>query len=152
MFVTVRYGNDESKIFNINCRNDILLYYIKKRCKVSRDETVELSDEAGIVKNLRNNLNDYGIDYLKERETLILLKVDSSSEGEDTDSNSDKLVFIPMLTSVVNNQEFNSTLNPREDNLRGSKLSLVDSEDGRSKKSKSKEKKKEKKPKQPVKK
>ena len=39
-------------------------------------ETVELSDESGTVKNLRNNLNDYGIDYLKERETLILLKVD----------------------------------------------------------------------------
>ena len=33
----VYFTDDESKIFNINCRNDILLYYIKKGCKVNRD-------------------------------------------------------------------------------------------------------------------
>ena len=45
-----------------------------------------------------------------------------------------------------------ATLNLRDDNMRGSKLSLVDSEDGRSRRSKGKEKKKEKKQKQAVKK
>ena len=45
-----------------------------------------------------------------------------------------------------------AVLNPREENLHGSKLSLVDSEDGKLKRSKSKEKKKDKKTKQPVKK
>jgi len=39
---------------------------------------VELSDESGIVKNLRNFPTDYGVEYLKEREILILLKVDST--------------------------------------------------------------------------
>ena len=42
---------------------------------------------------------------------------------------------------------FSATLNPREENFRGSKVSLVDSEDGKVKKTKTKDKKKDKKPK-----
>ena len=38
---------------------------------------VELSDEAGTVKNLQKNPTDYGIDYFQDRETLVLLRVDS---------------------------------------------------------------------------
>lgn len=39
-------------------------------------EVIDLSDEYGVVKNLRQNLDEYGYDYLKERETVILLRVD----------------------------------------------------------------------------
>lgn len=41
-------------------------------------DDVELSDEKGVVKHLREFPYDYGIDHLKERETLILLKVDGT--------------------------------------------------------------------------
>ena len=30
-------SEDESKLININCRNEVLLYQIKKRCKMERD-------------------------------------------------------------------------------------------------------------------
>lgn len=39
-------------------------------------EVIDLSDEQGVVKNLRQNLDEYGYEYLKERETVILLRVD----------------------------------------------------------------------------
>ena len=39
-------------------------------------EVIDLSDEHGVVKNLRQNLDEYGYDYMKERETVILLRVD----------------------------------------------------------------------------
>lgn len=42
-------------------------------------DDVELSDEKGVVKHLREFPYDYGIDHLKERETLILLKVDGTN-------------------------------------------------------------------------
>lgn len=41
---------------------------------------VEVSDEKGIVKDLRRNPYAYGTDYLKERETLVLLKVEGMNK------------------------------------------------------------------------
>lgn len=78
MFVTVKFGDEQSRLFNANCRNDVLLQHIKKRCDCHREDDVELSDEKGVVKHLREFPYDYGIDHLKERETLILLKVDGT--------------------------------------------------------------------------
>ncbi|XP_045172483.1 uncharacterized protein CXorf65 homolog [Mercenaria mercenaria] len=149
MFVTVRYGDNESRLFNINCRNEVLLYQIKKRCKMDHDEIIELSDEQGSVKNLRQNLNEYGYDYLKERETLILLRVDAC-EGEHTEENEsviDKTMFIPMLATMNENQDFIDALNPQ--NHLGRKNSLLDDVDGKGRKSKNKDKKKDKKSKPP---
>ncbi|KAL4238970.1 protein cxorf65 [Mactra antiquata] len=144
MFVTVRYGDDQSRLFNINCRNEVLLYQIKKRCKMDRDEIIDLSDEHGTVKNLRQNLNEYGYDYLKERESLILLRVDLSNADhlEEDPSLLEKAVFIPMLTTLNENQDFIDALNPRDH--MGSKHSLLD-EDTKNRKSKNKDKKKDKK-------
>ena len=42
-------------------------------------ESVDLSDEQGSVKNLRINPTDYGTEYFGERETVILLKVESEN-------------------------------------------------------------------------
>ena len=42
-------------------------------------EVVEVSDEQGVVKNLRNFPKEYGSDLLKERETLVLLAVQGES-------------------------------------------------------------------------
>ncbi|XP_046545260.1 uncharacterized protein CXorf65-like [Haliotis rubra] len=108
MFVTVRYGDHRSRIFNANCRNDILLHHIKSCCDCGESDIIDLSDEKGRVKNLRNNLNDYGTDYLKRRESLILLRVDHS-KGED---NQERLKFIPLLAGLKANREFIEALNP----------------------------------------
>lgn len=50
----------------------------RTNCLYLSSDIVELSDENGIVKDLRRHPYEYGVEYLKERETLILLKV----EGE----------------------------------------------------------------------
>ncbi|XP_034326827.1 uncharacterized protein LOC128176654 [Crassostrea angulata] len=114
MFVTVKFGDEQSRLFNANCRNDVLLQHIKKRCDCHREDDVELSDEKGVVKHLREFPYDYGIDHLKERETLILLKVDGSSFGDENESTmGDRLTFIPLLTGMEGNQEFMELINPR---------------------------------------
>ncbi|KAH3854852.1 uncharacterized protein LOC127870833 [Dreissena polymorpha] len=158
MFVTVRYGEDERRIFNINCRNEVLLHQIKKKCKVDREEVIELSDEHGTVKNLRQNLDEYGYEYLKERETVILLKVetcvqeptpppppppgsDDKTEPPPPEVLPDKTTFIPLLVAMSENQEFIDSLNPKD---RLSKASVFDDPDGKGKKAKSKDKKKDK--------
>ncbi|XP_052769266.1 uncharacterized protein CXorf65 homolog [Mya arenaria] len=157
MFVTVRYGEDERRIFNINCRNEVLLHQIKKRCKLERDEVIELSDETGVVKNLRQNMDEYGVDFLKERETVILLRVETtileqppalptSTEEDFLEPPPDKTVFIPMLAAFSENQDFIDALNPKD---RGSRDSLIDDVDGKGRKGKAKDKKKDKKPKPP---
>lgn len=112
MFVTVRFGEDKKRLFNANCRNEILLDHIKKKCDCELDDIVELSDEQGVVKNLRNHPLDYGTDYLKERETLILLKVESNS-SDDADPQNDRSIYIPLLTSLENDSNFIETINPK---------------------------------------
>ncbi|XP_069116406.1 uncharacterized protein CXorf65 homolog [Argopecten irradians] len=112
MFVTVKYGDQQSRIFNANCRNEVLLHHIKRRCEcVEREDIVELSDEKGVVKNLRNFPFDYGSEYLKERETLILLKVDNLPEDQDCD----RMVYVPLLIELEHNKEFTDALNPKQE-------------------------------------
>ncbi|CAG2235526.1 unnamed protein product [Mytilus edulis] len=111
MFVTVKYGDDQSKIFNANCRNDILLHSIKEKCKCNSNDIVELSDEDGIVKDLRRHPFEYGVDFLKERETLILLKIEGLYHENDFDRS--RTIYRPMLVGMENNTEFVETLNPK---------------------------------------
>ncbi|KAK3093444.1 hypothetical protein FSP39_015787 [Pinctada imbricata] len=111
--------DEKSKLFNANCRNDILLKHIKKRCDIHREEIVELSDEKGVVKHLRNYPFDYGIEHLKERETLILLKVDANY-GDENESTTDKMIFVPMVSSMENDKEFMELINPKPQSRRSS--------------------------------
>ncbi|XP_048736305.1 uncharacterized protein CXorf65 homolog [Ostrea edulis] len=121
MFVTVKYGDEQTRLFNANCRNDVLLQHIKKRCDCHREDIVELSDEKGVVKHLRNYPYDYGIDHLRERETLILLKVDGGSFADENESTmGDRLTYVPLLTSMEGNQEFLELINPRPQSRKGS--------------------------------
>ena len=57
-----------------------VLIYVLPICQINClylfSDTVELSDENGMVKDLRRHPDEYGVEYLKERETLILLKVE----------------------------------------------------------------------------
>lgn len=45
-------------------------------------DTVDLSDEEGAVKNIHKNLLDYGTRYFEDRESLILLRVESKCATE----------------------------------------------------------------------
>ena len=40
-------------------------------------DVIDLSDESGVVKNIHKFPADYGTGYFTDRETLILLKVES---------------------------------------------------------------------------
>lgn len=53
--------------------------YCVSNVACGRVVVVDLSDERGEVKNLRCFPTAYGSDFLKERETLVLLRVDSES-------------------------------------------------------------------------
>ncbi|XP_068686944.1 uncharacterized protein CXorf65-like isoform X2 [Montipora foliosa] len=65
MFITVRFGDCEESLFNPNCRIEILLDAIKRRCNCTKDATVDLSDEAGNLKCLGNHPLSYASELLK---------------------------------------------------------------------------------------
>ena len=102
----------EVSIFNPNCRTDILLDDIKRRCNCNKDgntlvkslqqlykwiffnftfncsvtwnqylfifsATVDLSDESGNLKYLVNHPLRYATELLKERESFVLIRVES---------------------------------------------------------------------------
>ncbi|KAK2143720.1 hypothetical protein LSH36_818g00011 [Paralvinella palmiformis] len=81
MFVTVKFGEQEETIFNPQCKCVTLLSTIKQRC-CDDDVEVDLSDENGNVKNLRESPNRYADEILADRENLVLLKVDRTDSGD----------------------------------------------------------------------
>lgn len=104
MFVTVRYGDDRKELFNPNCRNKSLLNNIRERCDCDEEEIIDLSDEEGCLKNLKQHPMDYANKYLNHREILILVK------GEKADDES--ISYVPMLDGLENNAMFLERLNP----------------------------------------
>jgi len=104
MFITVRFADDKTELFNPNCRNCLLLSNIKERCDCEDDDFIDLSDESGSLKNLQNHPLDYGTKYLNEREILILVK------GEKTEG--DNMTFVPLLEGMETNKAFLERLNP----------------------------------------
>ncbi|XP_068728464.1 uncharacterized protein CXorf65-like [Montipora capricornis] len=84
MFITVKYGDHEEALFNPNCRILHLLEDIKRRCNCPENVIIDLSDLSGSVKNLANNQSSNASDFLEERETLILVRVEKNpTEGRD---------------------------------------------------------------------
>lgn len=83
MFITVRFGDCEESLFNPNCRIEILLDAIKRRCNCTKDATVDLSDEAGNLKYLGNHPLSYASELLKARESFVLIRVEKRDEAED---------------------------------------------------------------------
>ncbi|KAJ7392688.1 hypothetical protein OS493_010339 [Desmophyllum pertusum] len=94
MFITVRFGDGEESIFNPNCRTNILLEDIKRRCNCTKDVTVDLSDESGNLKYLANHPMSYATEILKERESFVLIRVEKKGETEG-DS------YTPMLNDLI---------------------------------------------------
>ncbi|KAK7471335.1 hypothetical protein BaRGS_00036010 [Batillaria attramentaria] len=82
MYVTVRFGEGQEAIFNPNCKNVALLRSIRDRClRLEEDvETlcaeIELSDESGNIKFLRDSPMRYANEILNDREILVLLRVE----------------------------------------------------------------------------
>ncbi|KAK6182561.1 hypothetical protein SNE40_010215 [Patella caerulea] len=107
VFFTLKYGANLSIIFNANCKNDILLHYIKRKCQCSDNDMIELSDERGQVKNIRNNRDQYGTKFIKDRENVILLKIDDSIPVTDPK----KTKYIPMLVEMQENKAFMDAVN-----------------------------------------
>ena len=110
-------ADGEESIFNPNCRTNILLEDIKRRCNCTKDGkffrtlpnsipvfinyylcvndsvnsretnihvvecfvlvTVDLSDESGNLKYLTDNPMSYATEILKERESFVLIRVES---------------------------------------------------------------------------
>jgi len=94
MFITVRFGDGEESIFNPNCRTNILLEDIKRRCNCTKDATVDLSDESGNLKYLADHPTTYATEILKARESFVLIRVEKKGETEG-DS------YTPMLNDVI---------------------------------------------------
>ncbi|XP_054854624.1 uncharacterized protein CXorf65 homolog [Eublepharis macularius] len=97
MFITVLHGENKADIFNIHCKVQLLLDFIKSYCGCEEEGEIELADETGQVKNLLLNRHRCAADLLGERETYVLLSV---TKGE----NSSEVEFIPLLQddNVVN--------------------------------------------------
>nr|KAG5688802.1 hypothetical protein BaRGS_033286 [Batillaria attramentaria] len=77
-------GEGQEAIFNPNCKNVALLRSIRDRClRLEEDvETlcaeIELSDESGNIKFLRDSPMRYANEILNDREILVLLRVEKS--------------------------------------------------------------------------
>jgi len=93
MFITVRYGNGLEALFNPNCKTAVLLDDIKRRCDCDRGVNIDLSDESGNIKYLTDHLSSYATEFVKERESFILIKVDRRPE-------TDTPMYTPLLNDV----------------------------------------------------
>ncbi|XP_077990798.1 uncharacterized protein C22orf15-like [Glandiceps talaboti] len=112
MFITVRYGDAEEAIFNPYCRTMLLLENIKQRCRCGEDVEVDLSDNEGNIKYLHSaeSLQKYANEILKEREILILVKVERNED-------SNKPQYVPLLNDDTIDAAFLAKLSSRENNI-----------------------------------
>ncbi|KAL3854880.1 hypothetical protein ACJMK2_014116 [Sinanodonta woodiana] len=88
------YEYNEREIFNPACRTNLLLKMIKKKCHCGQEVDIELSDEIGNIKHLREALNKYANEVLEEREILVLLRVEKSSKKNPGVS------YVPLLNAI----------------------------------------------------
>ncbi|XP_028401459.1 uncharacterized protein CXorf65 homolog [Dendronephthya gigantea] len=93
MFVTVKYGDGEVLVCNPACKTDVLLDDIRKRCSYEKEVMVDLSDESGNLKYLRGHPESYATEFLKDRESLVLIKVDKNPVDDAT-------TYTPLLEDV----------------------------------------------------
>lgn len=112
MFVVVKYADNKTCIFNPDCKNNIFLHHVKSKCGVALEDVVDVSDESGAVKHLHANPEDYAKDYLHDRETLVLLRVDRVPYDE-ADDGIEEDVYTPLLDGLEENAEFVGQLNPK---------------------------------------
>eukprot|EP00058_Branchiostoma_floridae_P009350 XP_002594838.1 hypothetical protein BRAFLDRAFT_86005 [Branchiostoma floridae] len=104
-FITVKYGDNQTEIFNPHCKSQLLLKCIKQKCRcelLDHDEyhplligacmrsfsaVIDLADDQGNVKNLSESqtISTYANDVLEPRGVYFLIKVIKSEvENEPT--------------------------------------------------------------------
>lgn len=86
MFVIVKSGDEEERLFNINCQIDALLRDITTRCphKVEDEENyiLDLMDEDGRALSLHTKKpTALGLDILQERSVYLLVLVKTDPKG-----------------------------------------------------------------------
>lgn len=81
-FIVVRYGDDESALFNPYCTSHTLTEWIRKKCKCDDDITIDLVDLEGQVKNLPTRPKEYANEMVTGRETYILIRVERCTDGK----------------------------------------------------------------------
>ncbi|XP_072467744.1 uncharacterized protein CXorf65 homolog isoform X1 [Notamacropus eugenii] len=90
MFITILHGDHEKTLFNSYCKVEALLNSIKQCCGCEPEGIIELADENGQLKNLRQHPHLYASELLKPRETYIPFTV-TRPEG------SSEPVFVALL-------------------------------------------------------
>ncbi|XP_066281727.1 uncharacterized protein CXorf65 homolog [Branchiostoma lanceolatum] len=108
MFITVRYGENKSEIFNPKCRVLLLLKAIRDKCGCEHGDTIDLADETGEVMELASHPGDYASNYLPERATFILIKVEKECEGGEED-----VRYLPLFKGPGLSKTFHARLNRR---------------------------------------
>ncbi|XP_065056106.1 uncharacterized protein CXorf65 homolog [Rhopilema esculentum] len=83
MFITVRYGDGQELLFNPKCRINVLLESIKTKCNCDKGVIIDLCDEKGNMKKLFENPESYANEFLSERDSFILIKVEKR-EGQES--------------------------------------------------------------------
>eukprot|EP01136_Pigoraptor_vietnamica_P018175 Opistho-1_new@64388 len=89
MFISVKYADNRTLLFNPNCLSVILLRCIKERCGYPGEVAVDLADEQGWVKNLSSHLDEYADKFLTARASYVLVKMEKGEDGE--------LMYTPLL-------------------------------------------------------
>jgi hypothetical protein len=77
MFIIVKYGNKKDALFNICCKTNLLVENMKQRCNVDNSIEIDLLDMNGFSKHIQESRNPYAHDVLKNREILILARIES---------------------------------------------------------------------------
>ncbi|ELU01107.1 hypothetical protein CAPTEDRAFT_187932 [Capitella teleta] len=106
MFITVRFGDNRSEIFNPDCPCRVLLNAIKSKCECDQNDVIDLSNESGVVKQLLKNPDHNGLNVFTNREELILLRV-HRTQSKDAEG----VTYTPLLQEKLRDQEFVAKLN-----------------------------------------
>ncbi|XP_069601514.1 uncharacterized protein C22orf15 homolog [Ranitomeya imitator] len=77
MFVTVKFGDDHQILLNPNCKAINLTESLRERCQCGPEVAIDLLDESGNLINLSDfeGSQDNATNYLKERQTYVLVKI-----------------------------------------------------------------------------
>ncbi|XP_073415305.1 uncharacterized protein C22orf15 homolog isoform X1 [Dendrobates tinctorius] len=77
MFITVKFGADHQILLNPNCKSINLTESLRERCQCGPEVAIDLLDESGNLINLSDfeGSQDNATNYLKERQTYILVKI-----------------------------------------------------------------------------
>ncbi|XP_028400498.1 uncharacterized protein C22orf15-like [Dendronephthya gigantea] len=82
-FITIRFGDNNHALFNLNCSVVNLLDNIRKRSNCDREAAIDLTDEEGNVQRLAEKLNENAITILRQRGEYVLLRVEKCQDKPD---------------------------------------------------------------------